>query len=654
MEQKTKNKISLKAMLIVALLIVAFILPNMSSILLVNAETYYTVNFNLKGGTLVSGEKNQYIKSGSSAIPPIVSLDGYMFLGWKDSINRSIDVTNYLILQDEIFIAQWQEIKSEYTITFNLNGGEFVSGALVQTVASGGKIIFPLVKRSGYTLLCWENSIYIDPNNVTNDGVYKAIWTQVQESYTVTFNTNGGKKIGGGELVQTVAYNGSFTYPIVERDGYIFKYWDRENGSVVCDITINAVWEAKPRYTVTFDLNGGKLVSGALVQSIVSGGSAELPIIERDGYIFDGWDKSLDNILSDCTITAQWQVGTQKEYYNIFLNDYDGTQISVNTVEKGTSYILNYTGTAKQGFVFDSWRDQHLNVYANGSSVKVLEELIFTAILKEVDTSIKYTVTFALAKGERIGGGELRQEITAFESAIPPIVTRENYTFNGWNGDYTNVTSNLVLTAQWLENTRYTVTFNPNGGTVKSGYTLQGVYTGGSAVAPIVERNGYIFAGWDKSLDNITSDCTITAQWQEATIDNSCIVIFILNGAKRTGGGEIEQIIEIGGSVIPPIVELKGYIFDGWNSSLDNITSNKSIMPKWVKEEGPTFLEKLFPKTTKAINDIKATFNKWFNTPIDLNPFNWNKDTNPFSYIIFGLIILVALVVIGFIIKIFK
>lgn len=78
-------------------------------------------------------------------------------------------------------------------------------------------------------------------------------------------------------------------------------------------------------------------------------------------------------------------------------------------------------------------------------------------------TGLNYTVTFNLAGGTRTGGGALTQSVPSGGSATPPTCSRPGYTFAGWNGSYTNVTSNRTITAKWTANT-YTVTYNANGG----------------------------------------------------------------------------------------------------------------------------------------------------------------------------------------------
>lgn len=110
---------------------------------------------------------------------------------------------------------------------------------------------------------------------------------------------------------------------------------------------------------------------------------------------------------------------------------------------------------------------------ANGSTVQLWWEtqdrndnkcLIFDPDRGYVtESSSNYTVTFDLNGGTRTGGGALTQTVASGGSATPPTCSRTGYTFVGWDGSYTNVTSNRTITALWEINT-YTVTYNANGG----------------------------------------------------------------------------------------------------------------------------------------------------------------------------------------------
>ena len=93
--------------------------------------------------------------------------------------------------------------------------------------------------------------------------------------------------------------------------------------------------------------------------------------------------------------------------------------------------------------------------------------------------------------------------------------------------------------------TTYTVTFNLDGGTRTGGGALsQTVAHGGSATAPTVAPPaGYEFSHWEGSYTNVTSDRTITAQYER----KSYTVTFDLDGkGTRSGGGQLSQTVQHG------------------------------------------------------------------------------------------------------------
>ena len=58
----------------------------------------------------------------------------------------------------------------------------------------------------------------------------------------------------------------------------------------------------------------------------------------------------------------------------------------------------------------------------------------------------------------------------------------------------------------------YTVTFDPNGGEVTSGQTVQRVSPGKSAEAPRVYNKGLPMT-WSRDFSSVTEDMTVTAIW---------------------------------------------------------------------------------------------------------------------------------------------
>ena len=119
----------------------------------------------------------------------------------------------------------------------------------------------------------------------------------------------------------------------------------------------------------------------------------------------------------------------------------------------------------------------------------------------------KHTVTFKDWDGTVLKIEEVNNGLSATAPETPP---RTGYTFIGWDVDFSNVTSDLIVTALYEIN-KYTVTFvTYDGSTVKT----QIVEHGSSATAPDPPtRAGHVFIGWDVDFSNIISDLTVTALW---------------------------------------------------------------------------------------------------------------------------------------------
>lgn len=66
----------------------------------------------------------------------------------------------------------------------------------------------------------------------------------------------------------------------------------------------------KKSYTVTFNLNGGTLLSGDTVQTVRQGGSATPPVVVKDGCYFHSWSTSYSQVTKDITVYAIWEYET--------------------------------------------------------------------------------------------------------------------------------------------------------------------------------------------------------------------------------------------------------------------------------------------------------------------------------------------------------
>ena len=89
----------------------------------------------------------------------------------------------------------------------------------------------------------------------------------------------------------------------------------------------------KKSYTVTFDLNGGILLSGDTEQRVMQGQNAYPPETAKDGHYLRGWSTSYTKVTRDTVVKAIWEYETTP---GIIYSDSD--TVSMNYCEIVGSY----------------------------------------------------------------------------------------------------------------------------------------------------------------------------------------------------------------------------------------------------------------------------------------------------------------------------
>ena len=364
------------------------------------------------------------------------------------------------------------------------------------------------------------------------------------EMHTVTFKDWDGTVL----KTQEVQHGGDAEAPAdPTRVGYTFTGWDKEFTNITADLVVTAQYEINT-YTVTFkDWDGTVLKT----QQVQHGGDAEAPADPtRTGYTFTGWDKEFTNITADLVVTAQYEINT----YTVTFKDWDGTVLKIQEVQHGGDAEAPADPT-RTGYTFTGWDKAFTNITA---------DLVVTAQY-EINT---YTVTFKDWDGTELKTQEVQHGGDAEAPADP---TRTGYTFTGWDKAFTNITADLVVTAQYEINT-YTVTFKDWDGTVLK---TQEVQYGGDAEAPAdPTRVGYTFTGWDKAFTNVTADLVVTAQYEI----NTYTVTF-----KDWDGTVLKtQEVQYGGDAEAPADPTRvGYTFTGWDKAFTNITADLVVTAQY-------------------------------------------------------------------------
>ncbi len=258
-------------------------------------------------------------------------------------------------------------------------------------------------------------------------------------------------------------------------------------------------------YEVRFELNGGTLVSGKLLQTVAEGGAAEAPEVEREGYVFDGWSEELGSVTANTVAVAQWAAEPAVCEVRFELNG--GTLVSGKLLQYVTEgEAAEAPEVEREGYVFDGWSEELGSVAAD--TVAVAQWAAEPAV---------YEVRFELNGGILISG-RLLQQVTEGESAEAPVVEREGYAFAGWNEELGPITGNVIAAALW--DPFHTVSFDAAGGHIVSGESEQHLAKGEMPVPPVVERELFSFAGWDPALEPVQGDTRYTAQWSSRRLSS--------------------------------------------------------------------------------------------------------------------------------------
>ena len=390
--------------------------------------------------------------------------------------------------------------------------------------------------------------------------------------YTVTFEDYNGFELSSEQVTK----GGAATAPAdPTREGYHFTGWDKEFDNVQSDLTVTATY-AINTYNVTFYDKDG--TTDLKTESVNYGYGATAPEpSEHEGLHFTGWDKDFDVITSDLDVYAQYAVNT----YTVTFLDWDDTVLKTEQVEHGNDAAAPVDPT-REGYTFTGW-DQPLE--------NITSDLKIYAQYEE--NKVYFTVTYFDWNMTILGSEQVEEGQDAKGLETDP--EREGYTFTGWSSPLTNITSDLNVYAQYEENKVYfTVTyFDWNMTILGSEQVEEGQDAKGLDPSP--EREGYTFTGWSSSLENVTSDLNVQAQYEVKKVYFT--VTYYDWDMTVLGTEQVEEGHDAMGLETDP--EREGYTFTGWSSPLTNVTSDLNVQAQYEKKE-PTGIEDI--QDTDALN----------------------------------------------------
>lgn len=544
-------------------------------------QAEYTVRFNPDNG---EGITEQQVLAGETATAPgNPTKVHHSFGGWL--LNGSLYDFNQPVTQDLELVAQWNKIY--HTVTFDANGG---SGSKAQSVMSGTIVVAPEVIRNNHRLIGWSTNkaggaLWDFKTAITDEVTLYAQWQQNQ-SYTLTFNTNGGEAMKAvSNFEGTVIDLGNYR-PV--RKGFIFGGWYSDSGltqaiqrvTLTNNQTIYAKWQEveEERFVLSFNSNGGStLAEKTYAADEVVSLSDFRPT--KTGYTFAGWYAAKD--LSGAAITTITMSDNQVLYAKWMANSYTvainvnggaGSEAPLNATYEAAFTFPSANGYTRDGHQLIGWQigEERYQAGSTIDSWSYTSNQTITAVwAKNV-----YTITFANTGDTEVKAQYIEHGDQVIEPSAP---SRKDHTFTNWyltedaSGDPIDfegyrATNDVTFYAGWQSMIFHTVSFES-----RDGSKVQSIQVRQGEKAPIPEAlawEGYTFEGWytaaGEAIDALAvqGPTTFIAKW------NPIAYTLTLINPYETDESLREIVIPYDLDVIKdlpePTVKRPGYNFVGW------------------------------------------------------------------------------------------
>ena len=363
--------------------------------------------------------------------------------------------------------------------------------------------------------------------------------------------------------------------PAATKNGRCFDKWIMEEGDEVTNVNTSMTVEPQSKtceYQVTFTYKKDDGTETSETQQVEYGKSATEPAIEKktdDGWCFEQWNKDFTNIVGELDVSAQYK----KCQYLVEFVGIDGKVLKESMVSHGDAAIPPAEVSPSGGKCFAGWKKDF-------DYTKVTQKMTIVAESK----TCEYPVTFHYFAADGKTYVDKEQKVVHGEDAVAPDDISKKYEgrcFVGWDTDFTNVTGELNVTAQYLK-CEYTVTFvGINGESIKTDKVVHG--TAATPPDDVPPYNGLCFVAWKKERDrdytNVTGNMNVLPDTKTCTYE---VAFYDMDGDLidnlLTEDGVLldnPQIVEYGKAAITPRGALRtedGRCFDYWDEDYSNVT----------------------------------------------------------------------------------
>ena len=255
----------------------------------------YTVTWKNDDGSVLRTDKNvEYGTMPNYGANPTKAADAqytYTFKGWTPEVSK--------VTGNAVYTAVYEKTTNKYTVTWKNDDGSVLrtdKNVEYGTMPNyGSNPTKAADAQYTYTFKGWTPEV----KTVTGDATYKATYTKEANTYTLTYDLDGGEWENDTTYTYPKKYNEEVEVKAdPTKEGYTFVGWMSAEVEVVNgkftmpakDVTLKAKWEANI-YKVTYDLNGGEWTE--VTNEFPYEYKATVEVIKtvptREGYKFSGW-----------------------------------------------------------------------------------------------------------------------------------------------------------------------------------------------------------------------------------------------------------------------------------------------------------------------------------------------------------------------------
>ena len=553
----------------------------------------YNVTYTNEDGTVYeeivnAGAAGENIPAPTKGDP---SKDGYNFIKWVDATTGE-DVTVIPVGGVTLKPVFEEIVPDTYKVSYAYTNETVPTGApaLPETVfVEAGKTVdvADVPELEGYTFGGWYyegklvESFVMPATDVDIEGTWEV------NEYTITLDANSGLfGNGSSQFIDDVEFGAELADIIPaapEKTGYTFKGWVDEEGNEVIipatmpakDITAKAKWEIN-EYKITFNSLGGSEVAPVTLE--YGAAIKDLPVPEKEGFIFTGWTDKDGNQLPDTMPAfdieafAMWDAKPETPAYELTIDAGEGKfsdgedKHVFDKVAEGES-LTDYLEEKpyRDGYEFIGWFDEDGKMIDEETATMPGDATTITAKWDK----IKYTVTYYLASGEAVKIYDTKDFAPGEEIVHPSDPYLEGFTFVGWfdkGGKELPAemgTEDLEAYAKFDINT-YKVTYLVNG----SAYAEYEVMYQAEVPVPADPESAdpaLVFAGWRPTVAAVmpAHDLVYTADFASIEEDKY-IAKFIVDGKTH----DLQVLAEGEEIVMPKNPEKFGFKFVGWKPNV--------------------------------------------------------------------------------------